>query len=79
MTNKDCSICSGSNKRYLNLMRLTMAVTIKKTQENTSSPDENCSTICLPDHDANIAELAYYKAENRGFEPGHELEDWYTA
>lgn len=31
------------------------------------------------DHDAKIAELAYFKAERRGFEPGHELEDWYEA
>ena len=22
---------------------------------------------------------AYYKAEARGFEPGHELDDWYAA
>jgi len=22
---------------------------------------------------------AYYKAQQRGFEPGHELEDWITA
>jgi hypothetical protein len=36
-------------------------------------------TICLPDRDAKIAELAYYKAESRGFEPGHELEDWFEA
>jgi hypothetical protein len=26
-----------------------------------------------------IAELAYYKSENRGFEPGHEVEDWLEA
>jgi hypothetical protein len=26
-----------------------------------------------------IAELAYYKAQQRGFEPGHELEDWLAA
>ena len=26
-----------------------------------------------------IAELAYYRAEKRGFEPGHELEDWLAA
>jgi hypothetical protein len=31
------------------------------------------------DRDAQIAERAYYKAEQRGFEPGHELEDWYAA
>jgi hypothetical protein len=26
-----------------------------------------------------IAEAAYYRAVQRGFEPGHELEDWYAA
>jgi DUF2934 family protein len=26
-----------------------------------------------------IATAAYYLAERRGFEPGHELEDWLTA
>ena len=26
-----------------------------------------------------VAELAYYKAEARGFESGHELEDWLAA
>jgi len=26
-----------------------------------------------------IAEAAYYRAEQRGFEPGHELEDWIEA
>jgi hypothetical protein len=26
-----------------------------------------------------IAEAAYYRAERRGFEPGHETEDWIAA
>jgi hypothetical protein len=26
-----------------------------------------------------IAELAFYKAESRDFEPGHELDDWLEA
>ena len=26
-----------------------------------------------------IAKAAYYLAEQRGFEPGHELEDWVAA
>jgi Protein of unknown function (DUF2934) len=26
-----------------------------------------------------IAELAYFKAQQRGFEPGHEREDWLAA
>ena len=28
---------------------------------------------------AMTAEAAYYRAERRGFEPGHELEDWLAA
>jgi hypothetical protein len=31
------------------------------------------------DVNARIAELAYFKAEQRGFEPGHELDDWCQA
>jgi hypothetical protein len=31
------------------------------------------------DLSARIAELAYFKAEQRGFEPGHELDDWCQA
>lgn len=30
----------------------------------------------FPDREAMIAELAYYKAEKRGFLPGYELENW---
>jgi hypothetical protein len=26
-----------------------------------------------------VAANAYYRAEKRGFEPGHELDDWYEA
>lgn len=26
-----------------------------------------------------IAEAAYYRAQQRGFEPGHELDDWVAA
>jgi hypothetical protein len=33
----------------------------------------------MNERNAKIAELAYYKAEQRGFEPGHELEDWCEA
>ncbi|MDP9082365.1 MAG: DUF2934 domain-containing protein [Pseudomonadota bacterium] len=29
--------------------------------------------------DALIAELAYFKAQSRGFVPGHETEDWLAA
>ena len=52
-----------------------------KTIENEVIPttEESDSIIYLPDHDAKIVELAYYKAESRGFEPGQELQDWIEA
>lgn len=31
------------------------------------------------DFRARVAERAYYKAEQRGFEPGHEAQDWLEA
>jgi hypothetical protein len=31
------------------------------------------------DFSAAVAERAYYKALTRGFEPGHELDDWLAA
>ena len=31
------------------------------------------------DRISRIAESAYYKAEARGFSPGHELDDWLAA
>jgi hypothetical protein len=31
------------------------------------------------DRHASIAEAAYFRAEHRGFTPGHELEDWLAA
>jgi len=34
---------------------------------------------CTPDQDTRIAELAYLKAERRGFAPGYELDDWLEA
>ena len=33
----------------------------------------------LSDDNAKIAEIAYRKAEKRGFKPGHELDDWLAA
>jgi len=57
-----------------------MARTAKKTvKEDVSNHEEKSPTIFLPDRDAKIAELAYYKAESRGFAPGYELEDWVQA
>jgi hypothetical protein len=57
-----------------------MVATIKQIQESIT-PNSGISGIViqLPDVNAKIAELAYYKALSRGFEPGHELDDWLSA
>jgi hypothetical protein len=53
---------------------------VNKSLNETSSTHEDSSMPgVLPDIDAKISELAYYKAERRGFAPGHEMEDWLEA
>ena len=54
-----------------------MAAIVK--QEVNSDPEKSSNTSSSVNLDARIAELAYLKAESRGFEPGHELEDWLEA
>lgn len=49
----------------------------KKSQREEKPMREE--TIYLPDYNARISDLAYYRAQNRGFEPGHEMEDWFEA
>ena len=41
--------------------------------------EDSCLAIQLPHREMKIAELAYYKAENRGFEQGYDLDDWLAA
>ncbi len=54
-----------------------MSAAIKTTKpEQISERDE---VTGLLDPAAKIAERAYYKAEERGFEVGHEMDDWLEA
>ena len=55
-----------------------MSLIVKQTK---ISPDTSVTieAMCQGDREARISELAYLKAESRGFEPGHELEDWLEA
>lgn len=48
-------------------------------QKEIHSAEESCEPIILPDDNAKIAEIAYYKAESRHFEPGYEIDDWLEA
>jgi hypothetical protein len=45
-------------------------------QEQALNQEELETNIDL---NARIAEMAYFKAEQRGFAPGHELDDWCAA
>ena len=56
-----------------------MAANKKNIIDETTSEDCTNEGCCSSDLTTNIAECAYYKAEKRGFAPGHEMEDWYEA
>ena len=43
------------------------------------SPGLPCPYVPPDERDALIAEAAYFRAQKRGFAPGHELEDWLAA
>jgi hypothetical protein len=52
----------------------------KATKEPTDIfPAGHGSQPSDKDRISRIAESAYYKAEARGFSPGHELDDWLAA
>jgi len=55
---------------------------IPKSTKTTMRPlrADVVATVIDPEHRrALIAQIAYYRAERRGFEPGHETEDWLSA
>jgi len=33
----------------------------------------------LPEYHQQVSLVAYYNAQQRGFEPGHDQEDWFNA
>jgi hypothetical protein len=54
----------------------------KDIKKNVNEVDQEISAAQVDDVDvyqSMIAEAAYYKAESRGFAPGHEMEDWLEA
>jgi hypothetical protein len=54
----------------------------KDIKKNVNDVDQEISAAQVDDVDvyqSMIAEAAYYKAESRGFAPGHEMEDWLEA
>ncbi len=59
-------------------MTTAVSTTHKKTK-TAHSAAQNASWNMDNHMDGQIAMMAYFKAESRGFEPGHELEDWLEA
>lgn len=55
--------------------------TIDKDTTKLSTEKVKASKGVLNDEDivTKIAVAAYYKAESRGYEPGHEIQDWLEA
>ncbi len=47
--------------------------------KNGRSPESAAPATPAKSREAVIAELAYFRALRRGFEPGHEAEDWFEA
>jgi len=54
---------------------------IESLKQNKERAIRNDPSILadLPNCHEEIAEIAYFRAESRGFEPGHDLDDWFTA
>ena len=48
----------------------------RRSREKKPSPARHSDPV---KRHAMIAESAYYRAQRRGFAPGHELEDWLQA
>lgn len=57
----------------------TSRVQRKATNSSTATSQQKTSTAPGQNLADQIAITAYLKAEARGFEPGHELEDWLAA
>jgi hypothetical protein len=66
-------VSQSLTKNYIPVFGIESKTKFKKESsintEKLSDEDRHCR----------VTELAYYKAEARGFELGHELEDWLAA
>ena len=56
-----------------------MQATTRRARRAAVPLPEETRAVEAQEREAMIAEAAYYRAEARGFEVGHEFEDWLTA
>ncbi len=51
----------------------------KRRKTIVEMPQQRSASVSEAERRQAIEQAAYYRAERRGFEPGHELEDWIAA
>ncbi len=62
-----------------NKRELTKTTPYKDTNRRAYASDGSVSDAMAVAREQMIAEAAYFRAEQRGFAPGHELGDWLDA
>ena len=77
-TNGD-AIGAGSDAAVMTAAEETMAVEPNKSTRKPSIVKNDRPNLVPINLDDEIRRLAYLLSERRGFEPGHETEDWLTA
>ena len=60
-------------------VRVVKSSAMISSRPRTFDPLRFVEPAAVKSREASIAELAYFRALNRGFEPGHEVEDWLEA
>ena len=68
-----------SNPTHLNPTSRPGKIKLREPPVLRKAPAEQRGPLPEEQRHAMIAEAAYYLAERRGFEAGHELEDWLRA
>ena len=64
---------------FFTIFSLSKIYAHKKLGNFRSFNPQAKNVALLLNRNTRIAEYAYYNSEKRGFEPGHELEDWLDA
>jgi hypothetical protein len=59
--------------------RPTAAAKTARRPAVTPTPSMFAPQLSLEERTTRVAEIAYFRAEARGFVPGHEIEDWLAA
>ena len=80
MSNRNIKTSSASTTK-----RKTLAVSKSKTSKQSTKSsqkkggDNESANILPEERNRLIAEAAYYRAEQHGFDPEHQVEDWLAA